>query len=117
MEAMEHERHQNAAERPCHEIADHGKADHQTEIGHLEPRRRCNAGNDREGQTVDQPYKYFAQDDARRIRARQLVRRERTDRHRHGLGGSIAPLARHDRRQYRQGHHFLQFPLEQAKHR
>src|SRR5262249_11948406 len=36
---------------------------------------------------------------------------------RHGLGSGIAALARHDRRQYRQRHHFLQLPLEQAKHR
>src|SRR6516225_11706903 len=37
MEAVERERHQNAAERPCQEIADHGETDHHAEIGHLEP--------------------------------------------------------------------------------
>src|SRR5262249_20689630 len=37
-EAVEHERHQNAAEGPCHKVADHGETDHHAEIGHLEPR-------------------------------------------------------------------------------
>ena len=80
VETMEHERHQNAAERPCQEIADHGEADHQAEIGHLEPRCRCNAGDDREGQTVDQPHEHLAQDEARGVGARQFVHRERADR-------------------------------------
>src|SRR5262249_8853141 len=62
---------------PAQEIADHGEADHQAEIGHLEPRCRCNAGDDREGQTVDQPHKHLAQDEARGVGARQFVHRER----------------------------------------
>src|SRR5215831_9549433 len=37
-EAVEHERHQNAAECPCHKIADHGETDPHAEIGHREPR-------------------------------------------------------------------------------
>src|SRR5262245_36487353 len=60
MEAVEHERHQNAAERPCHKIADHGETDHHAEIGHLEPRPGGDAGDDREGQAVDQPDQAFA---------------------------------------------------------
>src|SRR5262245_12457083 len=34
-EAVERERHQNAAEHPCHKIADHGETDHHAESGTL----------------------------------------------------------------------------------
>src|SRR5215813_11367135 len=116
-EAMEHEWHQNAAERPGHEIADHGKADHQAKIGHLEPRRRRDAGDDGESQTIDQGDEHFAQDDASDVGVRQFVPRERTHHHRHGLRRGVAALARHDRRQHGQRYHFLQLTLEQAENR
>src|SRR5215467_11227987 len=60
VEAMEPERHQNAAERPCQEIADHGETDHHAEVGHLEPRRRRDTGDNREGQAIDQGYRASA---------------------------------------------------------
>ena len=37
------------------QIADHGETDDDAEVGHLEPGRRRHAGDDREGQAIDQP--------------------------------------------------------------
>ena len=69
-EAVQRERHQNAAERRGQEITNHGKTDHHAEVGHLEPRRCCDAGDNGEGQAIDQGDEHFAQNDARGVRAR-----------------------------------------------
>src|SRR5262249_19638459 len=54
---------------------------------------------------------------APRAASRLPARRAPPPRHCHGLGRGIAALARHDWRQHRQRHHFLQLPFEQAENR
>src|SRR6185437_6464110 len=113
---FQHNRNQDAAERPSHEVADDREPDHDSEPRNLEPDHSRDAGDDGKADAVDKADQDFADGHAERIARTELACRERAHRDSHSLGGSVAALARDDRRQHRKRHHLLELSLEQAEH-